>query len=199
MPIPVASDLSCSGIGFLFLPIGSSARPSQLKDESHFYRRLFGRFATGVAVVLAEEGGDIRGLTVNSLTSASLDPLLLLFCVHNNSRSGETIERVGRFTVNILTADQENVARHFAGHQNADAAFTYIRKDGFVWLDHSNAAFLCDLEVAYPGGDHRIILGRVKNMAGPDECEHLLVYHEGHYGNLQSKAITDSPTEATQL
>lgn len=169
-----------------------------MKDESRFYRRLFGRFATGVAVVLAEEDGDIRGLTVNSLTSASLNPLLLLFCVHNDSRSGDHILRVGRFTVNILAADQEKVARHFAGRRDAHAEFSYIREEGFVWLTHSNAAFLCDLEAAYPGGDHRIILGRVKNMVGPDECEHLLVYHQGRYGNLQSKAITDSQAEGTQ-
>jgi flavin reductase (DIM6/NTAB) family NADH-FMN oxidoreductase RutF len=164
----------------------------------HFYRRLFGRFVTGVAVVLAEEGEEIRGLTVNSLTSASLDPLLLLFCVRNGSRSGEAVLRAGRFTVNILAADQENVARHFAGSRKANANFEYLHDEGFVWLNHCNAVFRCELEADYPGGDHRIILGRVKKMLGPDECERLLVYHEGHYGNLQSKAIVDSPTEARQ-
>jgi len=167
-----------------------------LKEQILFYRRLFGRFVTGVAVVLTEEGERISGLTVNSLTSASLDPLLLLFCVRNDSRSGEAILRAGRFTVNILAVDQEDIARHFAGRKDINAEFEYLHEEGFVWLNHCNAVFRCDLEVSYPGGDHRIILGRVKNMLGPDECERLLVYHEGHYEHLQSKAIAESQIEA---
>ncbi|MGA7291691.1 MAG: flavin reductase family protein [Terriglobales bacterium] len=166
-----------------------------MKEQTLFYRRLFGRFVTGVAVVLAEEGGEIRGLTVNSLTSASLDPLLLLFCVRNDSHSGAAILRVGRFTVNVLGADQENLARHFAGRKDTNLEFEYSHEEGFVWLNHCNAVFRCELEVSYPGGDHRIVLGRVKNMLGPDECERLLVYHEGHYGHLRSKAAGDSQME----
>lgn len=167
-----------------------------MKEQVLFYRRLFGRFATGVAVVLTEDDGEIRGITVNSLTSASLDPLLLLFCVSNNSRTGEAILRSGRFTVNVLTADQENAARYFAGRKDMNDEFAYGHEEGFVWLAQSNAVFRCQLEVSHPSGDHRIILGRVKNMLGPDECKRLLVYHEGHYAKLQSKAITESPIEA---
>ena len=48
-------------------------RPQRLKDKALSYRRLFARFATGVAIVLTDEGGEVQGLTVNSLTSASLD------------------------------------------------------------------------------------------------------------------------------
>ncbi len=162
-----------------------------MKDKALSYRRLFARFATGVAVVLTEEAEEVRGLTVNSLTSASLDPLLLLFCVSRNSQTGAAILRQGSFTVNILNADQEDAARHFAGRKHSQATFQFEREAGFVWLAHSNAVFHCTLEVSYPGGDHRIIVGRVQNMWGPDECKHLLVYHEGQYGNLRSKAAPD--------
>jgi len=162
-----------------------------LKDKALSYRRLFARFATGVAIVLTDEGGEVQGLTVNSLTSASLDPLLLLFCVSRSSRTGDAILRTGRFTVNILNADQENAARHFASRKDTQATFEYGSEAGFVWLAHSNAVFHCHLEKSYPGGDHRIIIGSVENMSGPDECKHLLVYHEGHYANLQSKAISN--------
>ena len=173
-----------------FLCLSPSSRgPQRLKDKAQSYRRLFARFATGVAVVLTEEGDEIQGLTVNSLTSASLDPLLLLFCVSRSSRTGDAIIRTGSFTVNILNADQEDAARHFASRKDAQSNFEYGRDDSFVWLAHSNAVFHCRLEVSYPGGDHRIIIGRVENMSGPDECKHLLVYHEGHYVNLQSQAI----------
>ena len=86
-----------------------------MMDRVRFYRRLFGRFTTGVAVVLAEDADKVVGLTVNSLTSASLDPLLLLFCAHNKSQSAQTFLRSGRFSVNVLAAHQEDVARHFSG------------------------------------------------------------------------------------
>ena len=162
-----------------------------MKDKALSYRRLFARFATGVAVVLTEEDDKIQGLTVNSLTSASLDPLLLLFCVSRSSRTGDAILRTGRFTVNILNADQEDAARHFASRRDSPAIFEYERDAGFVCLANSNAVFHCHLEVSYPGGDHRIIVGRVENMSGPDRCKHLLVYHEGQYGNLRSKATSD--------
>lgn len=155
-----------------------------MEDQTRIYRRLFGRFATGVAVVLTEENRDVKGLTVNSLTSASLHPLLLLFCVRNESASGDAILRVRRFTVSILGAHQENAARHFAGRKDPQPDLSFVRGDGFVWLEDSNAVFRCDVAGAYPGGDHRIILGRVVDMLGPEACAQLLVYHSGDYAYL---------------
>jgi flavin reductase (DIM6/NTAB) family NADH-FMN oxidoreductase RutF len=157
---------------------------SLVEDQTRIYRRLFGRFVTGVAVVLVEEDDEVKGLTVNSLTSASLNPLLLLFCVRNESASGYAILRVRRFTVSILGAHQENVARYFAGRKDLKDTVSFARDDGFVWLEDSNAVFRCDVIGAYPGGDHRIVLGRVVDMLGPDSCAQLLVYHSGDYAHL---------------
>jgi len=154
-------------------------------DRVRFYRRLFGRFTTGVAVVLAEDADKVVGLTVNSLTSASLDPLLLLFCAHNQSQSAQAFLRSGRFSVNVLAAHQEDVARHFSGMRAREIRFNWVRGEGFVWLAGSNAVFRCEVEAAYPGGDHRIILGRVIDMLGPEECDRPLLYHEGHYLHLE--------------
>lgn len=155
------------------------------EDRSLSYRRLFGRFATGVAVILAEDGDNIVGITVNTLTSASLNPLLLLFCVRNESKSGEEILKAGRFTANLLTAQQEHIARHFSGSRESQLEHLCVRQDGFVWLEGSNAVFRCELESAYPGGDHTIVLGRVVDMLGPEECQHMLVYQQGRYAHLE--------------
>ncbi|MGH7743639.1 MAG: flavin reductase family protein [Candidatus Dormibacteria bacterium] len=159
------------------------------------YRRLFGRYATGVAVVLTEENGEVVGLTVNSLTSASLDPLLLLFCVRNESSSGEAILRSGRFSANVLAAHQKNIARHFAGGKNSSFHLEYIRGNGFAWLNRSNAVFCCEVETVHPGGDHRIIIGRVVDVLGPEGCDQLLVYHEGNYAMLGPKPQSEIPAE----
>jgi len=166
-----------------------------VNEQTLSYRRLFGRFATGVAVVLTEERGQIIGLTVNSLTSASLDPLLILFCVRNDSRSGEAILRVGRFTVNVLTARQKDAARHFAGSRENEIQLDFVRGDGFAWLNRSNAVFCCEVEATHPGGDHRIVIGRVVGMRGPEGCDQLLVYHEGRYSMLDPKPQGEIPTE----
>ncbi|MGO9403860.1 MAG: flavin reductase family protein [Terriglobales bacterium] len=155
-----------------------------LEERTVWYRRLFGRWATGVAVILAEDGDQLVGLTVNSLTSASLNPLLLLFCARNESRSAAAVLHLRRFSVNVLAAHQEHIARHFSGARDRDLKLGCARGDGFVWLDGSNAVFRCEVEAAYPGGDHRIILGRVVDMLGPEQCDRSLIYHNGCYSHL---------------
>jgi flavin reductase (DIM6/NTAB) family NADH-FMN oxidoreductase RutF len=169
-----------------------------MDEQSRFYRRLFGRFATGVAVVLAEDEGQTMGITINSLTSTSLDPLLLLFCINKQSRSGRSILRTGRFTVNILGAHQEDIARHFSNRTELVPDLQILRGGQYIWLARSNAVFRCDLEASHPGGDHRIIVGRVTGLHGPDECERLLIYHEGRYVHLASRRTNDELMEIPQ-
>jgi len=166
-----------------------------IEERTLCFRRMFGRLATGVAVILAEEEGKVVGMTVNSLTSVSLDPLLLLFCVRNESQSGQAILRAGRFTANILAAHQETVARHFAGPRRNMIECESVRSEKFAWLARSNAVFRCEIEAVHPGGDHQIIVGRVVDMLGPDGCDQLLVYHEGHYAKLEPRPQNDVPAE----
>src|SRR5262249_34318010 len=98
------------------------ARPAAFEPESplyrppaHFLRGCLGRFATGVAVVsLAALDGGRRGVTVNSFTSVSLDPPLILVALQRTVRSHDHLQ--GRcFTVNVLGAEQRDLAMHFAG------------------------------------------------------------------------------------
>ena len=169
-----------------------------MEGQSLTYRRLFGRFATGVAVVLAEDEDQTVGITINSLTSTSLDPLLLLFCISNESRSGRSILKAGHFTVNILAAHQEEIARHFSKRTGIVPNFEIHRDGEYVWLARSNAVFRCKVEASHPGGDHRIIVGRVLDLHGPDECERLLIYHEGCYVHLPSRRANDELMEIPQ-
>lgn len=169
-----------------------------MKEQSRIYRSLFGRFATGVAVVLAEDENKTVGITINSLTSTSLDPLLLLFCISNESRSGRSILRAGRFTVNILGAHQEDIARHFSNRTGLVPDFKLQRNEEYVWLAQSNAVFRCEVEASHPGGDHRIIIGRVVGLDGPDECERLLIYREGCYVHLPSRRANEELMEIPQ-
>lgn len=73
---------------------------------------------------------------------------------------------------------------HFSGRKDVTVNCELVRQKGYVSLVDSNAVFRCEVEAAHPGGDHRIIVGRVVDLHGPEECERLLIYHEGQYAQL---------------
>jgi flavin reductase (DIM6/NTAB) family NADH-FMN oxidoreductase RutF len=143
-----------------------------------------GRFPTGVAVVLGSRDGELVGLTVNSFTSVSLDPLLLLFCTRRESRSAARLQGCGRFTINILSAAQTGECLHFAGKRSADSEPEIERRDDLVWLKHANAAFVCETEASHAAGDHMIVVARVVELLGPEQSAPPLVFHEGAYARL---------------
>ena len=130
------------------------------------FRQMMGRFTTGVAVVLTAGRHGPLGTTVNSLTSLSLDPPLLLFCAGNASRTGACVIEQGKFSVNILTAAQQNVSGYFAGKgEGWDAA--HCRRHGdWLSIPECNGALFCEVVSVYPGGDHRIIIGAVRANPG---------------------------------
>src|ERR1700690_2138715 len=78
------------------------------------FREVFGRFATGVAVIPSAGSSGAGGMTANALCSLSLDPLLALVCFENQARTLPIVREAGRFAVNLLAADQADLARVFA-------------------------------------------------------------------------------------
>jgi flavin reductase (DIM6/NTAB) family NADH-FMN oxidoreductase RutF len=82
------------------------------------FRNAMGSFPTGVTVVtVASADGTMHGVTVNSFSSVSLDPMLVLVCLNVTSRALDLIERAGVFVVNVLSAGQQDVSRWFASRQ----------------------------------------------------------------------------------
>lgn len=148
------------------------------------YRSVIGAFATGVAVVTAASGGALYGMTMNAVTSVSLDPCLLLVCPRRNSMTGRAIVDSGMFAVNILGSDQAHLSRTFMSPV-AD------RFDGIERLDHPSgvpvlrdcAAYLvCELAQSHVAGDHDILLGKVVDCGASEAAP--LVFHRGAYRRL---------------
>jgi flavin reductase (DIM6/NTAB) family NADH-FMN oxidoreductase RutF len=83
--------------------------------EPAAFRHLMGLFATGVTLVTTQSGTRIHGMTANAVTSVSLDPLLVLVCVGKQARLSGFLRETGSFVINLLTRDQEMIARHFVG------------------------------------------------------------------------------------
>jgi len=149
------------------------AKQSDFKPESalyrppaHFFRGSLGRFATGVAVVTfdgvdASGAPNRHGITVNSFTSVSMEPPLVLVSIQRNVASHELLH--GRpFTVNILGAEQQQLAMHFAGKPSLEPR--WVEGDIAPRLDGVLSWFACTPWAEYDGGDHTLFIGEVREF-----------------------------------
>ncbi|MDQ7843869.1 MAG: flavin reductase family protein [Armatimonadota bacterium] len=159
------------------------------------FRKVMGRFATGVTVVAAEHDGEMHGMTANAVTSVSLDPLLLLVCVGRRARMSRWLERAGGFTVNILTEDQEALSRYFAGTwpHAAPPEFRFVPWEGGPRLVAALAALGCRRERLIEAGDHRIVLGRVIALYEGDAAAQPLLFYGGRYRRLSPAEAAPAP------
>jgi flavin reductase (DIM6/NTAB) family NADH-FMN oxidoreductase RutF len=138
-------------------PAGARASAVLRPHEQHF-RGSLGRFATGVAVVTFDTDEGRHGITVNSFTSVSLDPPLVLVSIARTTKSHD--ELAGRpFTVNVLGAEQRALASNFGGTPTGEPRWV----EGTVAprLAGVLSYFECTPWAAYDGGDHTLYLGEV--------------------------------------
>ncbi|MFC6883272.1 MULTISPECIES: flavin reductase family protein [Actinomadura] len=153
-------------------------------------RAALGRFATGVAVVTAAApDGTPIGMTVNSLTSVSLDPPLVLFCVDRRSRLHPVFTGADGFAVNILREGQLSLSWRFAspGFDRFDAIEPRYGETGVPLLPSALAVLECVEPRPIPAGDHDIVLGRVVALeTAPDDHAEPLVFFGGGYRSLNT-------------
>jgi flavin reductase (DIM6/NTAB) family NADH-FMN oxidoreductase RutF len=144
------------------------------------YRDAIGRFATGVAIVTCDGPEGPSGLTTNAVSSLSLDPPLLLVCFDNRSRTLDAVRRAGRFAVNVLRVEHEELASTFASKRAQHEKFqvaTHRIEDGVPVLDDALSWLACDVHELLPGGDHTIGVGRVtQTWTSPEDGAPLLFY-----------------------
>ncbi len=153
------------------------------------YRQTIGRFATGVAIVTARSAEGPVGMTANAVSSLSLDPLLLLVCIDNAARTLAPIEASGRFAVNVLRAEQWELADAFASKEPKQAHFAatpWRLHEDVPILEESLAWLVCDVLELHPGGDHTIGIGTVTDMS-QDKDGRPLVWYEGRYATLHDE------------
>src|ERR1700704_5100378 len=149
------------------------------------FREVFGRFATGVAVITGAGPAGAGGMTANALCSLSLDPLLALVCFENNARTLPIVRESGRFALNLLASDQERIAGVFASKLPESEKLDGVAhrlEHGVPIIEGSLAWAVCELEESIAGGDHTIVIGRVIAL-GLGEGDPLLWY-SGRYHPL---------------
>jgi flavin reductase (DIM6/NTAB) family NADH-FMN oxidoreductase RutF len=148
------------------------------------YRAAMGRFPTGVALLAHGSAATLQAMTVNSVVSVSLDPLLLLVSVRTTSRMRRHLDTATRFVVHVLSAAQADMAALFARTDRPTGAAAARRLGAGaddLLLPGAVAAFGCVPHARHPAGDHVLYLGEVVALrTGPDEPPPLL-FHRGGY------------------
>jgi flavin reductase (DIM6/NTAB) family NADH-FMN oxidoreductase RutF len=142
------------------------------------FREVFGRFATGVAVITSAGPGGIGGMTANALCSLSLEPMLALVCFENEARTLPIVRDARRFGVNVLNAEQEDLAGVFASKLPEAEKLDGVEhrfEGGVPIVEGAIAWAACELRELLAGGDHTIAIGEVREM-GLGAGEPLLWY-----------------------
>jgi flavin reductase (DIM6/NTAB) family NADH-FMN oxidoreductase RutF len=157
-------------------------------------RRTMGRFATGVAVIttLAPDGQP-HGMTVNSLTSVSLDPPMLLVCFSQGARTAVAVIESGRFAASILAARQEPIARRFAsrGEQHfAGLPLSYGNHNVPVVPD-ALSHLECTVAQQLVAGDHVVVFGTVERTC--DRDGEPLAFLNGRFGDYMDRGHEPVP------
>lgn len=176
-------------------PLGAAPEPladlQQREDWSsdrtpdRRFRDILGRFPTGVTVVTGvDPEGEPVGLTCQSFASVSLDPPLVLFCPARTSRAWPVIAASGSFCVNLLAADQHELAARMAvsgadkftglGWHPSPATGSPVLPGGIGYVD-------CQIEAIHPGGDHEVVIGRVLHLSETGRSD-ALTFYRGRYG-----------------
>lgn len=150
-------------------------------DNGQQYRRALGAFATGVALITTDGPQGTCGIVVNSFTSVSLEPRLVLWCLGDQSDRYSVFAVAERWAVNILSAGQEAVSAAFAkpGAGRPDTA-RFAALDGVPVHEGALARLVCRTHERVRLGDHLVIVGAVESF--DTAAGDALTYFRGRYG-----------------
>ena len=148
-------------------------------------RDALGCFATGVTVVTCLADGEPTGLTVNSFTSVSLDPPLLLVCIAKRAASATALTNAPHFAVNVLQTGQRPASIRFSTRDEDRFGATpwACGEAGAPILEESLGVFECERFAVYDGGDHHILVGKVIKASFDAGLDPLLFFR-GSYRRL---------------
>lgn len=159
-------------------------------------RTCFGKFATGITVItaLAPDGTKI-GLTVNSFSSLSLDPPMILWSLDKKSKNMQAMKAAPHFAVNVLASDQIDISNVFA--RTSDDKFAGIKliesKCELPLLEGTVAHLECKLINIIEGGDHLIFIGHVEHFDVKNKKP--LLFTNGQYAIVAPHPAMDVSSE----
>jgi len=157
--------------------------------SSSEYRKALGHFSTGVTVVTAErEPGRVHGMTANSFTSVSLDPMLILVCVDDRAKMLPLLEKKKHFGVSVLKQTQQAISEYFAKREHSGEAeqrlgiHFRLTPGGAPVIDGTLLQMGCRVVSSHVAGDHTIFIGEVQDAEMHDG--EPLLYFRGEYRKI---------------
>jgi 3-hydroxy-9,10-secoandrosta-1,3,5(10)-triene-9,17-dione monooxygenase reductase component len=161
------------------------------------FRKVMGHFVTGVSVVTAFDGDQPFGITVNALSSVSLEPALVMVALDRRRFLTPIVRAGGRYAVNILGEDQQALSDCFAGAPvtpGRDAfcgAPWHSGPSGMPLIDGAIATLECTVVQTFSAGDHDLFIGRVDTL-GTDQRDAMpLLYYRRRYLRIERAATSD--------
>ena len=150
------------------------------------FRNALGCFATGITIVTSRSASnEPLGVTVNSFSSVSLDPPLVLFSLAHVGGHCQEFRNSGKFAVNILTPDQRHLSDRFS--MPKDNRFESVDhntgENGSPVFKESLAVFECETFDVHEAGDHAVFICRVTHV-NMGEDDRTLLFHKGQYHEL---------------
>jgi len=159
------------------------------------FRLVMGRFATGISIVTTLDGDQPAGITVNALSSVSLDPPLVMVALDRRRFITPMVRAKGRYAVSILGSDQQALSDCFAhapvspGREEFCGAAWHPGPTGLPLLDGAIATLECTIVQTFSAGDHDLFIGRVDSQdapgddgQGPDAVTPLLYFRRRYLG-----------------
>lgn len=152
-------------------------------------RDALGLFATGVCIATTMDGDEPVGITINSFSSVSLEPALVLFSAARRLRSFGAFQRAQGFAINVLGRHQEALSVRFAcaGEDKWRGLAAQRGAHGGLIIPGALASFDCRLHAAYDGGDHMIFVGEVAGIHVLSDADPL-IYYRSKYRDLIAPA-----------
>ncbi len=164
---------------------------------SDIFRKVMGHFVTGVTVVTAFDGAQPFGITVNALSSVSLEPPLVMVALDRRRFLTPIVRAAGRYAVCILSEDQQALSDCFAGaavEPGRDAfcgAAWHEGATGLPLIDGAIATLECTVVETFSAGDHDLFIGRVDALANEHHHPMPLLYYRRRYLRIERAASSE--------
>jgi len=154
-------------------------------------RKTLGQFATGVVVVTSRcPDGNPVGLTINSFSSVSLDPPLVLFSLAKSSLNHDNFLQASSYGINILTQDQRDISNRFARARTDKWEGVPVQEGayGTPLIQDALVHMVCTPYAQCDGGDHTVFLAKIAQHSVYEDAQPLLFFR-GRYHNLQESDV----------
>lgn len=151
-------------------------------DDRQF-RNAMGKFATGVNVIATEVDGEVYGMTANAFMSVSLDPKLIVISIGVKAKMLERIRQSGKFSVNVLSCEQQEESMIFAGQKQVEDKFKFDHLADTPVVKNALCQLSCDVHNEHTEGDHVLFIGKVNDLVLVEGDP--LIFNCGKYRRLE--------------